>query len=898
MARSSRATKRVFHEHELTPAAYAWHAHDHREVLQMVQSNEHGLAQTEASRRLVEAGRNEFTEQPGASWFARVLEQLRSPLALVLVGACFVTILLEEFVDASVIAVALMIAIGVSLYQEGKASRAFAHLAASQVTRAVVWRDGARHEIDAAELVVGDIVELQAGVQVPADIRLTKTKKLSTNEAALTGEWLPVEKHVSSVLVGAHVAERSCMAYKGTFVADGYGVGVVIATGDATEVGMIAAGLQGIVEEDTPLQIEMRTVSLTMMYIIGVCIIALFVIGLWVGQSVQEMALMSIAIAVAAIPEGLPAAVTIILAVGMEALLKRGGLVRNLLAAETLGSTTVVLTDKTGTLTQAKMALTGIITGDGASERSDAWHQRSEVRDLINTALCATDAFFDETDSGRVARGEPVERAILTLADTFGMNPDDASYRADRIDYLAFTSENRYAAGLVPHPQEEYRLCVNGAPELLLERAHSIVENGSVVSLTTERRRLLTEAIERATRAGKRLIATGYVPHYGDDIPESVTDETITGLVFIGVLVFTDPVRPGVRDAIAGVQSAGARVLLVTGDNPETALSIAQKVGIAAAGETALTGSDIESLSDAELLLAMTHTHVFARVLPKQKMRIAEVLQQAGEIVAMTGDGINDAPALQRANIGVATGSGTQVAQAASDLVLMRDSFATMYAAIEEGRRIVSNLRKVIGYLLSTSFSEIALIMTALILGSAAPITAVQILWANIIEEGLMSVAFAFEKGEKGAMRRRPQDIHEEGILSTAMLGFLGLVVVVLSAFTVSLYLYLRTLDLSEEMLRSAMFLSVAADSLFIAFAFRSLSVPIWRISLTDNKFFIGAFFLSSTLFFGSLSIPFMREVLDYTPLPGSMVLLVFGVSAAGLLLVEVAKWLFFERRS
>jgi calcium-translocating P-type ATPase len=897
MARSSAEVKRVVPEHEARATSYTWHAHDHREVLQMVQSSEAGLTQAEAHRRLAEAGHNEFTETPGPSLLWRLIEELRTPLALVLLVACGVTILLHEYIDAIVIAVALLIAVSVSLYQEGKASKAFAHLAASQVAKATVWRDGVRHLIEARELVVGDLVELQAGVQVPADLRLTKTKQLSINEAALTGEWLPVDKAILSVPTGAHVTERASMAYMGTFVGDGYGVGVVVAVGDATEVGAIAEGLQHIDDSETPLQLEMKKVSLTMMYIIGAFIVVLFALGLWVGQTVETMALMAIAIAVAAIPEGLPAAVTIILAVGMEALLKRGGLVRNLLAAETLGSTTYVLTDKTGTLTKAKMAVTGVITTEGTNADSEAWANTPKIVAVANNALCATDAFFDDTEAGRVARGEPVERAMLELADRLGVAENDQALREQRVDYLPFASENRFAAGAAPQPEGGYRLCVNGAPELLLEKATHSLLDGKVVALTNEMREQLLQAIDTETRAGKRLVATGFVQNYGDDIPEGATTSILKGLVFQGVLVFADPVRLGVRDAIAGVQAAGAKVLLITGDNPETALSIARKVGIAGEHESALIGSEVEELSDAELLLAISHTHVFARVLPRQKLRIAEVLQKAGEIVAMTGDGINDAPALQRANIGVATGSGTQVAQAASDLVLVNDSFATMYAAIEEGRRIVANLRKVIGYLLSTSFSEIILIMTALVVGSSVPITAVQILWANIIEEGLMSVAFAFEKGEKGAMQRRPQDIHEEGILSKAMLGFLGVVVVVLSSFTVALYLYLRSLDLSEELLRSAMFLSVAADSLFIAFAFRSLSVPIWRIPLASNRFFIGSFLISCVLLFGALSIPFMREVLSYTPLPANLVLLVFGLSAAGLATVELAKLAFFERR-
>lgn len=896
MGRSSVPTKRVVPEHAAKEAAYAWHAHDHREVLKMVQSTEVGLTNDAAAERLALEGTNAFTEQPSTSWLARVIAQLQSPLAFVLLIAAIVTAVLGEHIDAGVITAALCIAVAVSLYQEGKSSRAFAKLAASQQTKATVWRDGTRHEVDAETLVVGDLVELQAGVQVPADVRLTKTKQLATNEAALTGEWLPVKKHIKSVSVGRHLAERSSMAYKGTYVAEGYGVGVVVATGDQTAVGEIARGLQLIEEMETPLQYEMRKVSLTMMYIIGVMIAILFTLGLIVGQELQTMALMAIAIAVAAIPEGLPAAVTIILAVGMEALLKRGGLVRNLLAAETMGSTTYVLTDKTGTLTKAKMAVTGVITAESTNFATSAWMQDQSIKALFNTSLCATDAFFDATGERVIARGEPVERAVLELADTLGIDSETDSYRADREDYLAFTSENRFAAGLAPDGRG-WRLCVNGAPELLLEKATQIVIGGVQQQCTKDHKAAITQAITEQTKEGKRLIAVGYVPDFGHDIPEGATTKILSNVVFMGIVILNDPVRTGVTKAIEGVQSAGAKVLLVTGDNPETALSIARKTGIAGPHETALLGSEVEELSDTELLMAISHVHVFARVLPKQKMRIVEVLQKAGEVVAMTGDGINDAPALRRANIGVATGSGTQVAQAASDLVLVNDSFATMYAAIEEGRRIVANLRKVIGYLLSTSFSEIILIMTALVLGAAVPITAVQILWANIIEEGLMSVAFAFEKGEKGAMQRRPQDIHEEGILSRSMLGFLALVVVVLSSFTVALYLYLQSLAISAEMLRSAMFLSVAADSLFIAWAFRSLSVPFWRIPLASNRFFIGSFLLSCLLLFGALSIPFMRDVLSYVPLPGAMVGLVFAISAAGFVTVELAKWLFFERQ-
>ena len=471
----------------------------------------------------------------------------------------------------------------------------------------------------------------------------------------------------------------------------------------------------------------------------------------------------------------------------------------------------------------------------------------------------------------------------------------DNSLRASRQDYYAFTSENRFAAGLSRH-EDAFRLCCNGAPETLLAFAEYVETGNGKKRISQEEKKQIIDSITQQTKLGKRLVAVGYKDVDYDEIPEkghSLMDD----LVFVGVMVFDDPVRDGVDAAIAGVQSAGAHVVLITGDNPQTALSVAQEVGIVGEDGVAFTGKELEELSDEELLVALDNVRVFARVLPNQKMRVVSILQQKGEIVAMTGDGINDAPALRKANIGVAIGSGTEVAKEASDLVLMKDSFATIYAAIEEGRRVIANLRKIVAYLLSTSLSEAVLIGMALLLGNAAPILPVQILWANIIEEGLMSVAFAFEKGDKDAMKRKPRDIHEEGILSKDMLWFTAMVITIHSALLISLYLYLQFLQLPLDEVRSVMFIAVAADSLFIAFAFRSLTVPIWKIPLLNNLFFIGAFSLNMVLLLCVLSVPFLQNVLSYSPLTPQEFLMVIAFSVSTLMVVEVAKWLFFEKK-
>ena len=771
-------------------AHYTFHAHTVEEVLSVLNATSEGLSHSEVDSRHKRYGKNSFTPEHTTTVVGRTLEQLSSPLALVLVIAFFITVALQEYVDAGVIAFALLIAVAVGVLQEGKASNAFSKLANSQVKKATVLRDGQKHEVAAESPVPGDVVFLQSGARVPADIRLITTKQLSINEAALTGEWVAVKKQTEPVAAGVPLAEQASMAWMGTFVSEGYGQGVVVATGDATEVGQLASSVRDVEEQETPLQVEMAKLSRVILYIIGVLVLLIFAIGVWQGQSLHEMLLMSIAIAVASIPEGLPAAVTIVLAIGMEALLKRGGLVRNLLAAETLGSTTYVLTDKTGTLTEAKMSVVGAIVGEGRHIAREAITEDSMSNQLFEIALTAADAYTDTSDEEEVLRGDPVEQAILKTARQLSISETTDSWRARRTDYVAFTSEARYAAGLV-EVEGTHKLCVNGAPSTLLNSATHYLTASGTKELSPETHATIRNTIDELTATGKRLVAVGYKDVAYDDIPEN-DESLLRGMVFGGVLIFDDPVRTDVAEAISGVQSAGARVVLITGDNPKTALSIAKEAGIARDGDRALTGTELVEMTDDELLVALNEVTVFARVLPKQKMRIATVLQKKGEVVAMTGDGINDAPALRRANIGVAIGSGTEVAKESSDLVLMKDSFATIYAAIEEGRRVIANLRKIVGYLLATGLSEVSLIAAALLSAGAAPIVPVQILWANIIEEGLMSVAFAFEKGEIGAMKRKPQDIHDEGLVSKSMFGFIMLIGIVLAVLNVALYFYLR----------------------------------------------------------------------------------------------------------
>ena len=586
-------------ERRVTPD---WHAEYCESVLEYLDVTRNGLSKTEIQLRREKYGANTIPSARRPSILKRLFDQLRSPLTLVLVGAFVLTVVLEEFTDATVIAVALMIAVGVGLLQEGKATKAFISLLGSQTFTAQVRRDGQRHQIPSDEVVVGDIVFLEAGMQVPADARLLTAVDLSINESALTGEWLAVTKSIDPLPAGTPESDQLSMCFRGTYVASGSGLAVVVRTGASTTIGKLAAELDNMQDVATPLQKEIEKVSRYMLLIIMSLIVGIFLLGTWQGLPVEEMLVLAVAIAVASVPEGLPAALTIILAVGMEALLKRGGLVKNLLAAETLGSTTFVLTDKTGTLTEGRMAVTGAIQGLTVQHFNDSVAADLIPKDLIESALFATDAFYDSDE--KVVLGDAVEAAILKLAERYGIVDFSTDWTTERTGYRPFSSEVRFAAG-IKEGEGSHVLSVNGAYQTVLSACtHIETESGEVVPITEEWSNDLRSLVTEESSRGSRLIAvaTKEVPYH--DLPQH-PDHILNGLLFRGILIFTDPIRKNIKKAIDGVESAGARVLLVTGDNAATAQSVATAAGINLKLNKSLTGTDIEQMGDEELLHAI-----------------------------------------------------------------------------------------------------------------------------------------------------------------------------------------------------------------------------------------------------------------------------------------------------
>lgn len=872
-------------------AQTSWHTVEADKAATMLDTDvSSGLLHEEAVRRLETYGKNAFERGRRLTLFDRFLTQIKSPLVFILLLAGVATLLLGEYVDATVIFIAFVVNVAIGLYQETRASQAFEKLAASQERRATVMRDGRKHVVAAASLVPGDVVLLTAGSVVPADMYLLEARELEISEAALTGESVPIQKEPNALPENVPLTDRVNMAWMGTYVESGEGKGIVVATGNETQIGRIAEELSDAVEVQTPIQKNIRRLARFLSLIILGVVVLIFVLGMMRGQGLEVMLLLAIAVAVSVIPEGLPAAVTAILAIGMEKILSRGGLVRNLLAAETLGSTTVILTDKTGTLTKAQMRLFLFVTaGDTTKEELSG-----DAQQALTAAIYASDAFVENDEKGeRVVHGRPVERAVIERGLEEGLEQEKLLEESPRLDFLPFDSSRRFDASL-----HKGILHVSGAPGTLLDAATHVLKDGAEETLSEEERAHFREKLDTYASEGVRFIAAGYKKTDTERIEKESAGEMIGGLVFVGLLGFEDPIREDVSAAIATAKRAGARVIMLTGDNPQTARSIAIQAGVVAHGtQVVMRGSELEDMSDEELRRELARTAVFARMLPEQKLRMVKLLQEDEEVVAMTGDGVNDAPALKRADIGVAVGSGTDVAQEASDLILLNDSFSIIVAAIEEGRRIIDNLKKAIAHLLSTSFGEVFVIAGAIGLGLPLPILAVQILWLNIIEEGLLTFGFAFEPPEDGIMERSPRSGRVRNVVNKEMRTLIIAAGSATGMVVFLLYLLLLHLSFPIEVIRTIVFTALSLDALFFAVSLKNFYTPLWRVKLFSNKYLLVALSISVVLLVASRTLPVFQELLQIAPFTKTSLLILGVIAVIDVLIIEFAKYFLFRRR-
>ena len=741
-----------------------WHALPAREVADLLETDAaEGLDRFAVEHRRAQFGLNQLTPPKGPGPLRRFAMQFTDPLVLILLVSAIVTIFLDEWVDAIVIFGVVLLNAVVGYLQEAKAVAAIDALSRAMTAEATLLRAGEQLRLPATEIVPGDLVLVQAGDKVPADLRLFRTRDLRVDESALTGESVPVEKDHSVVPRDAVLAERADMAYASTLVTYGTGAGLVVATGDRTEVGKISQLIQAAHDLKTPLTRKIDQFSKVLLVVIVVLAALTFAVGLIRGEDLVEMFRASIALAVAAIPEGLPAAVTVTLAIGVNRMAKRRAIIRKLPAVETLGSTMVICTDKTGTLTQNEMTVQRLVAAGEESRVSGVGYgpegdivpgPSTAAREVLLAGLLCNDTALNQADGRYEVAGDPTEAALLTSAAKAGMVAGDEAAALPRLDAIPFESAYQYMATLHDAGERRRIMYVKGAVEKLLERcAAAVGGTGEPVPLDAA---AVHAQVDALAADGLRVLAfaRGALPDGTDDIGH---DDVAGGLTFLGLQAMMDPPRPAAIAAVAACHHAGISVKMITGDHAATAAAIAHEIGIVGAGDGAVTGSEMAAVHDDEFIELADRTNVFARVTPEQKLRLVEALQSRGQVVAMTGDGVNDAPALKQADIGVAMGiTGTDVAKDAADMVLTDDDFASIEAAVEEGRGVFDNLVKFITYALPTNVGQGLVILAGVMLGTALPIEPLQILRINMITAVLLGLGLAFEPKEPG-MDRQPR---------------------------------------------------------------------------------------------------------------------------------------------
>jgi Ca2+-transporting ATPase len=880
---------------ESKPAKGEWHALEAKEVFKLLETSEEGLTSKEAKRRLEEVGPNSLEVEEGVGPLRLLLRQVHNPLIYLLAGAAVLSLLVDHEVDAAVIAGVIILNTLLGFIQEWRAEGALAALRRMASPHARGLRDGGKQDLEAVDVVPGDILILETGDRVAAGARVIWSEDLQVDESALTGESVPVAKNPEVLEKDTHMADQKNMVRMSTSITGGRGRAVVTATGMMTEIGRIAAEVRATSREDTPLQKRMHKLGLVL-GIAGLAFAAgVFGLGILRGYEVIEMLMFSVAVAVSAIPEGLPAVISVTLALGVRRMAGRNAILRRMSAVETLGSTTVICSDKTGTITKNQMTVRKIwsgghifeVSGEGyapegeiKAEGGGAGEELNEdLKRLLEIGLWCNNADLEEEDGQWVVKGNPSEGALIVAAKKSGMERGSPAEMDQRLSEIPFSSDTKYMATL--HKAEDgagLLAYVKGAPERILEFCSQVLIDGQAKELTETLRQEIVDLSERFGSEALRVMAGAYreISKGNKKLERSEIEGSLT---LAGLWGMIDPPREESIEAVKAAKGAGIHPVMITGDHAVTALAIARAVGITDKGK-AVTGKEIEVMEKPALAKAALENGVFARVTPAHKLKIMEALKEKGQVVAMTGDGVNDAPALKGADIGVAMGlAGTEVAKEAADMILTDDNFATIVHAVEEGRVIYDNLRRVVFFLLATNLGEILTLVAALIIGLDLPLTAVMVLWVNLVTDGACTVPLGMEPGHADILKRPPRD-PKAFIIDRVVALRMALLTPVMAAGTIGLFWYSKEsggLDYG----RTIAFTTLAAFQWFQAFNARSAHRSVFSVGPLSNRWLLLGVGIAIILQIGAIQSPIGQWLFGTVGLtPGDWLLIVLVSSS------------------
>ena len=865
-----------------------WYTLSTKEVERQMQTNiEFGLNEKQVEDKQNKFGLNKLEEKKKESIIIKFVKQFNDFMIIILIIASIISAVVaklegsNDYFDSIIIIAIVVFNAIMGLVQEAKAEKSLEALKKMTAPTCKVKRDGKICTIKSEQIVPGDIVLLEAGNYVPADCRLISSSNLKIEESSLTGETVPVLKDANCMLKEkTALGDMVNMAFSTTIVVNGHGEAIVTETGMNTKVGKIAKMIITNEAPETPIQKKLGEVGKTLgIACLGICLL-IFIIGLLKKIEPIEMFMTSVGLAVAAIPEGLPAIVTIMLSIGVTKMAKKNSIIRKLPAVETLGSSSVICSDKTGTLTQNKMQVTKIANINGET------NDKEYIKWLIGMTTMCTDVEISRENGKIELTGEPTEKAIVNKALDEGQNKIELYNVMKRVKDIPFDSSRKMMTTIHKIPTG-YRVITKGAPDILLKRCNKVYENGNVTTLDYSKTKLIENQNNKMADEALRVLAIAYLDI--PSLPSKIDSENIEkNLIFIGLIGMIDPPREGVKEAVTTCKKAGIKTVMITGDHIITAKAIAKDLGILRGSDLAITGEELDKIPQSILQKNIMNYSVFARVTPEHKVRIVKAYQSTGAVVAMTGDGVNDAPALKNADIGIAMGkNGTDVAKNAADMVLTDDNFVTIVEAVKQGRNIFDNIKKAVHFLIATNIGEIVTIFLGLLLGLKSPLLAIQLLWINLVTDSLPAIALGLEKPEADIMNKKPRD-NKKGIFADGlwqkiiaegiMLGALTLVV-----FSLGNYLY------GIEVARTMAFVSLGLLELIHSFNIKS-DESIFKVGLFENKYLMGAFILGAILQVVVVVIPSVAEIFKLVPLTQTQWLYTFGISILPLIIIELQK--------